>query len=193
MIRTFVGLFLLLLACNQVQAAVYSLSGGQLVGATDVIVDGSFYNVDFFDGTCASLFDDCDSASDFTADESFANLASIALIEQIFSADDTYDFEPENTGGCGHSQLCFMVTPYGLNASNGEILSWYALNWHESQDSLDSAGEIFSSPLLPDSDSINVVYAKWTLVSSVPIPAPVWLFGTALIGLVGFSKRRKLA
>jgi hypothetical protein len=25
----------------------------------------------------------------------------------------------------------------------------------------------------------------------VPLPASVWLFGTALIGLVGFSKRRK--
>jgi len=30
-------------------------------------------------------------------------------------------------------------------------------------------------------------------VSAVPIPAAAWLFGTALIGLVGFSKRRKAA
>jgi hypothetical protein len=30
-------------------------------------------------------------------------------------------------------------------------------------------------------------------VSAVPVPAAVWLFGTALIGLVGFSKRRKTA
>ena len=30
-------------------------------------------------------------------------------------------------------------------------------------------------------------------LNSVPIPAAVWLFGTALIGLVGFSKRRKTA
>ena len=28
-------------------------------------------------------------------------------------------------------------------------------------------------------------------LSAVPIPAAVWLFGTALIGLVGFGKRRK--
>ena len=32
-----------------------------------------------------------------------------------------------------------------------------------------------------------------TPVSPVPVPAAVWLFGTALIGLVGFSKRRKAA
>ena len=28
-------------------------------------------------------------------------------------------------------------------------------------------------------------------VSNVPVPAAIWLFGTALIGLVGFGKRRK--
>jgi hypothetical protein len=30
-------------------------------------------------------------------------------------------------------------------------------------------------------------------VGAVPVPAAVWLFGTALIGLVGFSKRKKAA
>jgi hypothetical protein len=30
-------------------------------------------------------------------------------------------------------------------------------------------------------------------VNVVPIPATVWLFGTALIGLIGFTKRRKAA
>ena len=29
--------------------------------------------------------------------------------------------------------------------------------------------------------------------SAVPVPAAIWLFGTALIGLAGFSKRRKAA
>ena len=29
--------------------------------------------------------------------------------------------------------------------------------------------------------------------SAIPIPAAIWLFGTALIGLVGFGKRRKAA
>jgi hypothetical protein len=31
------------------------------------------------------------------------------------------------------------------------------------------------------------------LVSPVPVPAAIWLFGTALIGLVGFGKRSKAA
>ena len=32
-----------------------------------------------------------------------------------------------------------------------------------------------------------------TPVSAVPVPAAIWLFGTALVGLVGFNKRRKAA
>jgi len=31
------------------------------------------------------------------------------------------------------------------------------------------------------------------IASVVPVPAAIWLFGTALIGLVGFSRRRKAA
>lgn len=36
-------------------------------------------------------------------------------------------------------------------------------------------------------------YAVWQLSgpSPVPVPAAVWLFGTALIGMFGFDKRRK--
>ncbi|MCP4331014.1 MAG: PEP-CTERM sorting domain-containing protein [Gammaproteobacteria bacterium] len=29
-------------------------------------------------------------------------------------------------------------------------------------------------------------------VSPIPVPAAIWLFGTGLIGLIGFSKRRKM-
>ncbi len=31
------------------------------------------------------------------------------------------------------------------------------------------------------------------LVSSVPVPAAVWLFGSGLLGLIGFSKHKKTA
>ena len=35
--------------------------------------------------------------------------------------------------------------------------------------------------------------ADFTFGKVVPVPAAVWLFGTALIGLVGIGKRRKPA
>jgi hypothetical protein len=36
-------------------------------------------------------------------------------------------------------------------------------------------------------------YYPYTTPSTVPVPAAIWLFGSALIGLVGFSQRRKAA
>jgi len=39
---------------------------------------------------------------------------------------------------------------------------------------------------------ISNVAGTWT-ISTVPVPAAVWLFGTALLGLVGFIRRRKAA
>ena len=37
----------------------------------------------------------------------------------------------------------------------------------------------------------DLTFSTYVDVSAVPVPAAVWLFGTALIGLVGFGKRRK--
>lgn len=45
----------------------------------------------------------------------------------------------------------------------------------------------------PDTDAIGIDDVRYGTASVVPIPAAVWLFGTALIGLVGFSKRSKAA
>ena len=45
-----------------------------------------------------------------------------------------------------------------------------------------------TSPVSRVTRSGLVAFAQ---VSVVPVPAAVWLFGTALIGLVGFGKRRK--
>jgi hypothetical protein len=41
-----------------------------------------------------------------------------------------------------------------------------------------------------DADSFTLNVGS---LNPVPVPATIWLFGTALIGLVGFSKRRKAA
>ncbi len=47
-----------------------------------------------------------------------------------------------------------------------------------------------------DADSIGslITDGEYTLhVSAVPIPAAVWLFGSGLLGLIGFSRRKKAA
>lgn len=59
-------------------------SSGVVTGATGVNVAGSLYDVNFVDGTCASVFGTCDSAHfAFTTDTSAVN-ASQALLDQVF-------------------------------------------------------------------------------------------------------------
>ncbi|MCH2186655.1 PEP-CTERM sorting domain-containing protein [Myxococcota bacterium] len=74
-----------MLASFSAGAANLNVAGGQLMGATGVIVDGSSYNVAFLDGTCIALYDGCDEASDFTFQTAAAaTLASQALLDQVF-------------------------------------------------------------------------------------------------------------
>lgn len=43
----------------------------------------------------------------------------------------------------------------------------------------------------PDPSDGFVLVGQWT-ASAVPVPAAVWLFGSGLIGLIGFAKRNKI-
>ena len=54
--------------------------------------------------------------------------------------------------------------------------------------------EISGFGILPANLDLGEIPTQLVMApNAVPVPAAVWLFGTALIGLVGFSKRRKVA
>lgn len=42
-------------------------------------------------------------------------------------------------------------------------------------------------------NAIAIDHLRAQGLSSVPVPAAIWLFGTGILGLIGFSKRRKAA
>ena len=81
-------------------------SGGQLMGASNVLVDGGLYDVQFLDGTCIDLYNGCDDNSDFAPLQSFAfvELALAALGTQVFIdtgvAGEEFFSEPSLTNGC---------------------------------------------------------------------------------------------
>ena len=75
--------------------------------------------------------------------------------------------------------------------SSGELVDNWSLVFSDSPGSLFLASnDTMNLRDGIDSYSCNscVDYSK---VSVVPVPAAVWLFGTAMVGLIGFSKRRK--
>ncbi|MCP3671581.1 MAG: PEP-CTERM sorting domain-containing protein [Gammaproteobacteria bacterium] len=54
--------------------------------------------------------------------------------------------------------------------------------------SLDEAGSPYDL-----SNPVENIYELDTMISAIPIPATVWLFGSGILGLIGFSRRRKPA
>ena len=103
-----------MLASFSAGAANLNVAGGQLMGATGVIVDGSSYNVAFLDGTCIALYDGCDDASDFTFQTAAAaTLASQALLDQVFlDGIGLFDSNPALTNGLTHANTGSALTPY---------------------------------------------------------------------------------
>jgi hypothetical protein len=76
-----------------------------------------------------------------------------------------------------------------LGLTNADVSSNFSHNVFDDTFGLsivdnDSAGRILSL-------AGRGIIDPGTGVNPVPVPAAIWLFGTGLIGLVGFSKRRK--
>ena len=95
---TCLGLFA---TSGSVQAAYYHVVGGELVGAFDVDVGGTLYDVSFGDGRCLDLYSGCDELSDLPfADPTESQVAANALLTQVFGNGDIYDTDPTLTRGC---------------------------------------------------------------------------------------------
>jgi len=66
---------------------------------------------------------------------------------------------------------------YSMSVLAGDIIGW----------------GVFSTDSCCGSNILTISDFTAPAPSAIPVPAAVWLFGTALIGLVGFGKRRKAA
>ena len=176
---------------SHVQAATLNIDGGGfLLGASNVDIGGSLYDVVFEDGSCVSLFDGCDDPADFTfITEADANAASLALLEQVFidGGLGLFDSNPMNTKGCESNFLCVAYTPFDLSGTS--VLAFVAVNFNSSGTDSASGVAWFDAASI-NQTTLNSTFAIWSPVSAVPVPAAIWLFGTALIGLVGFGKRK---
>jgi len=172
-------------------AATLTIDAGLLTGAERVNVGGTFYDLSFVEGTFNDVFG---TTPDFDATSySEAVAFSQALFDQVFVG--IYDDQPALTYGCsGTTAGCQASTPYELFSSNLVRRSGAqnTLPQHSSSQGL------MSSLLITTDDSSDIdsqVWADWSVsadqTSVVPVPAAVWLFGSGLIGLAGFARRKK--
>lgn len=180
-----------------VNVATGEIEGGtneDITGALNVEVNGALYDVIFKDDTCMSIFDNCDNDNDFTFQtQGEAKFASEALRDQVYGGvfeNMYFDTTPDWTFGIGLVSRGNIVTPYGLNSS-GE--AEYVL--FGNAEGRDAAEFISSGSIATNWDaggSNGSVYALWTPVSPVPVPAAIWLFGSGLLGLIGVARRKKV-
>ena len=95
--KMFILSAVLFFVAGAAQAATLNAVGGQLMGASNVLVDGNLYDVQFLGGTCIALYNGCDAVSDFTFQTSAAaGLASQALLDQVFidGGGGSFDTDP---------------------------------------------------------------------------------------------------
>lgn len=165
---------------------------GQLLGATDVDVNGVLYNVEFKADSFANIFGDMSSlilVADNNAAEDFAR----ALLNQVLinTTEGSFDTDPELTFGCTAITSCAIHTPLQIATSPG---FWYraiaingtAITSGSRPDSTNVLGQLDVNQVL----SVSNVYAEWT-VATVPVPAAAWLFGSSLLGLMTFQRGKK--
>jgi hypothetical protein len=180
-------------------AATQIVNGSrQLTGATGVIVNGTSYDVEFVDGTCAALFGGCDSVSDFTfQSQTDASAAAYSLVHQVFlnTTAGQFDSVPSLILGCGDTFTgsCGAVIPYGL--SDAAPFAEEAYNCRE--DLFFCADNVkFNNNLALTNDLTiypDLVWARFT-PSAAAVPEPsTWAMMLLGFGAIGFAARWRRA
>ncbi len=201
----FIGIAAAGMISTQARAApILDVVGGQLLGARNVSILGSLYDVEFKDGTCADLFDGCDEASDFTfTTVNGAHGAALALLNQVFLDDPLlglFDADPELTQGCENLGVCVSIIPYAAIGRN-MFDARAAFNYYPPFDNLDQ-GDLVDRRNRESYDSDGDAFHTFVLFSPatqdpepepavIPEPGSLFLFGAGLLGLVSTSRRRK--
>jgi hypothetical protein len=183
---------------SSAQAATVTFDGDTATGILDLDVDGTFYNVTFTRTTGADLYGPYPNPVFQFPDVASTNLAQIAAVDELLTT--TTQWVGESDAAADHSRTFFIgydvyewpggVLPSNcapddecIVARNGAYQDFGVVGWK-------ALGE---SEWLQFGESQIYADFESTTLNPVPVPAAVWLFGTALVGFIGVSRRRKVA
>lgn len=85
-------------------------------------------------------------------------------------------------GFTSNSGYIVGLIPYGVNTELDSSLGGYQSDIYDSS----RQGLFIADPMVIDAQGLLIFSAA----SAVPVPAAVWLFGSGLIGLIGFARRK---
>ena len=175
-----VGMYMSLLSFTAIGAPMYQTDAtGTITGVTGLEVDGSIWDMTLHDGSFDELF------ATMGTDAIYSNLFSLSATFQLIQFTNSNPISDARLlKGCHFEFGCSLYTVYdyqpAVNAvfAHGDLVSVL---------SVDSHTQIV---VAPGTHYTNLAYATWQM-SSVPVPAAVWLFGSGLIGLIGLARRKK--
>lgn len=185
------------LTCAPASSATLLVESGELIGATDIDVNGTLFDVAFPGLNCVQAYNGCDEAEDFSffnVDD--ARAAAIALFEQVLLDGPlgNFDSEPENTRGCDFGPICFVQFPWAAPVANGFSLGMVSAG---NNPSIPSAGQndlvTFGGLEFANTDSISRTIAVWSPASippttAIPVPASALMLAFGLMALTRFRK-----
>lgn len=173
-------------------AVSLDIVGGQLQGASDVIVGTSSFDVEFLDGTCAALFGGCNQPGDFAfTDETTALDAAQALLNQVFVdvPGGAFDSDPRLTRGILQSTGKIII-PFATGDPRFAA-AVVTNNLGSLGDGFFASNPLFTLNTLFSGDLVFARFSSTSTPSAVPLPAGGLLLLSALAGFTVLRRRRK--
>jgi len=166
-------------------AATVDFSGDIVVGVSGLEFLDSEYNAIFYDGSYEDLLTDYPQPPNMTNyGSSFATTANNALYD--FMITDAFDsIATDDINGCTNLSLCYVATAVDRDSAVAEYVKY-----------MGDASATSGSSAMFAADDRNYPNVSWVIWqqgggSPVPVPAAVWLFGSA-VGLLGWMRRRTI-
>ncbi|MFA9419441.1 MAG: VPLPA-CTERM sorting domain-containing protein [Gammaproteobacteria bacterium] len=166
--------------------------------------DGEVFNYQYYEGAPSDQADNGPKtvSSDVSllpeVSNVFIGLGTMDIFNTGFEID--FDFLGYN-GGTAGTAYEFDDSVLGINGFEltylGSNIDFEALTWEITENFTDItlSDLIFGTNMIGiDWSGITVNegdFIRMEVVNAVPVPAAIWLFGTALMGLVGFSRRKR--
>lgn len=173
---------MVILFATQTWAATLVYEGDQLMGVSGVESLGNTWDVSFVDGSYQDVYPAADPT--FLGNQADAQIAATALIENLIALNTPLDIKAINGCGPGGFPWCDILTVFSFSGSTMQAY----------KSTLASGGWLGGAvPGVTNTSTTEAAertIATWT-VSTVPIPGAVWLFGSGLVGLIGFARRKQ--